>query len=54
MPGTTISEIVVAQPRVVARGQQSRELQWRMRARGASNDDDLSGFCRLSDDLSNG
>uniref|UniRef100_A0A2N9GIC0 Integrase catalytic domain-containing protein n=1 Tax=Fagus sylvatica TaxID=28930 RepID=A0A2N9GIC0_FAGSY len=30
------------------------ELQWRVKARGASNDDDLSGFCRLSDDLSNG
>ena len=39
---------------VVARGQLSRELQWCVRARGASNDDDLSGFCRSSDDLSNG
>jgi hypothetical protein len=54
MPGTTISEIVVAWPCVVARGKLSWELQWRMRACGASNDDELSGFCRLSDDLSNG
>ena len=39
---------------LAARGQLRHELQWRVKARGASNDDDLSGFCRLSDDLSNG
>ena len=32
----------------------SRSYQGRVRARGGSNDDDLSGFCRSSDDLSNG
>jgi hypothetical protein len=41
----------------VARGgawQPSRAFQGHVRARGGSNDDDLSGFCRSSDDLSDG
>jgi hypothetical protein len=54
MPGTTILEIVVARPRMVALGQLSRELQWRVRARGGSNENDLSGFSRSSNNLSNG
>jgi hypothetical protein len=39
---------------VVASGQPIRELQGHVRACGGSNDDDLSRFCRSSDDLSNG
>jgi hypothetical protein len=38
----------------VARRQPMRELQGHVRARGGSNDDNLSGFCKSSDDLSNG
>ena len=34
--------------------QPNRAFQGHVRARGGSNDDDLSGFCRSNDDLSDG
>ena len=54
IPGMLISKKVVARLLMVAHGGPSRAYQRRVRAHEGSNDDDFSGFCWSSDNLSNG